>query len=320
MHRWYDFGTLTWSADQDFGNSLTSDPGVMFDGSGLIHVFWRGTNAHLQHAYMPYAGQWVTSPAEDLGGNIFLGTGPTAATRWPGQSLDAFWRGGDSHLHHRAFDANAGWAPEDVVDTSATLASSPAATTWGYGRIDVFAKIGSDLQHRVWSQTMNVPVLGQIQSNWCWATSGQMISTYWGKEVDECRSAAHATGLHCCLTPLPNGCNVGGIADYTWMGFAFDTTIDTGHSVTLDQAYNEVANYRPWDHGIIWLDANGNPDGGHDVVGIDLFWFDDDWWVVINDPEPQGQGSSYVQRYSEYYNGTPGVSLGDWDILNIRPL
>jgi hypothetical protein len=287
-----------------------SDPS---GGGALFDIFWRGSTGHLMHATMPYNGQWVPSPEEDLGGSIAAGSTPTAAARDPGQSLDVFWRGTDDKLKHKFYRVGAGWSAVDTVDSSLVLASSPEATSWGPGRVDVFAKSGSTIRHRVWSSSMYVDLRGQTQSNWCWATTGQMITRYWGNEFSQCQQASHATGQNCCATPGSAACNVGGLADYNWMGFATDSTAATGLPVTVEQAQAMTALKRPWDHGILW-----DGGGAHGVVGTDLFWFDNQYWVTINDPSPVNVGSKYVQSYSDYLR-VPGVSTGDWDFYNIRP-
>lgn len=319
MHRWLDYASGAWSANEDFGRTLGSDPAVMYRGTdpsgggALFDIFWRATSGHLMHATMPYNGQWAPSPEEDLGGLIASGTVPTAAPRDPGQSLDVFWQGTDAKLKHKFYRIGSGWSAVDTVDSSMTLASSPEAMSWGPGRVDVFVKSGSTLKHRVWSSSMYVDLRAQTQSNWCWATTGQMISRYWGHEFSQCQQASHASGKNCCATPSSAACNVGGLADYAWMGFATNDTSSTGAPITVAQAQSMAALKRPWDHGIIWVGG-----GAHGVVGTDLFWFDNQYWVTINDPSPQNQGSNYVQTYSDYL-GIPGVSIGDWDYYNIRP-
>jgi hypothetical protein len=318
MHQWYEYPTQIWYPVEDFGNTLASDPAVMFRGTDaagngtVFDIFWRGTDTHLKHATMPYNGQWVPSPPEDLGGALYSGSVPTAAPRWNGTAFDVFWRDTSSHLRHRGWDVSTGWLPPDTIDGTTTLASSPRAMSWGHGRVDVFATIGTKLKQRTFSRTMEVTLFGQEQSNWCWATSGQMISRYWNREKSQCAQATHAFGGNCCANP--SSCNYGGLADLAWLGLQFTDSSATGKPITLDQVRAEVDAGRLWDHGIIWVGG-----GAHDVTMIDAFWFDNDWWVVVNDPSPQGSGSTYIERYSEYYNGTPGVSIGDWDFYQIRP-
>lgn len=317
MHQWFDYTSQTWSGVEDFGGNLASDPAAMFRGTdasgngGLFDIFWRGTDGALKHQTMPYNGNWVPSPVENLGGAIYSGSSPTAAPRWGGQAFDVFWRGTDSLLKHRYYQTSTGWTAQDTVDGSTTLSSAPQAMSWGSGRVDLFAKVGSKLKQRTFSRTLEVTLFGQEQTNWCWAASGRMISRYWGHEVSECAQATHAFGGNCCANPA--SCNYGGLADLAWLGLQSSNSQATGAPITLEQARAEVAAGRVWDHGIIWVGG-----GAHDVTMVDAFWFDNDWWVVVNDPSPVGAGSTYVQRYSQYLS-VPGVSIGDWDFYNIHP-
>jgi hypothetical protein len=318
-HQWYDLTTSSWSGVEDFGGTLESDPAVIFnDGAqagAKFDIFYRGANGRLKHKIMSDVTGWVPGPEEEVGGSIRSGTTPTAAVRWPGVAIETFWVGTDSKLRRRPYHVNTGWGTTETVDPNLTISGSPQAMSWGAGRVDVFAKSGSQVMQRTWTRTMEVAQIAQTQSNWCWATTGQMISRYWNREKTQCEQATQALndGTNCCANP--SACNFGGLANYPWMGLQVQDSMATGLPITIEQARTEVVARRPWDHGILWTDANGNVTGAHGVVGIDAFWFDNQWWVVINDPSG---GVSYVQSYAAYLS-VPGVSRGDWDFYNIRP-
>jgi uncharacterized protein YkwD len=80
----------------------------------------------------------VSGPWESLAGPI--GSAPAVSSAAPG-TADAFVRGTDNQLWHRAFDGTTwgSWQPLGGV-----LSAEPAAVSWG-GRTDVFIR-GSDLQ------------------------------------------------------------------------------------------------------------------------------------------------------------------------------
>jgi hypothetical protein len=68
---------------------------------------------------------------------------------------------------------------EEAVDTATTLASDPQAMSWGQGRVDLFAKVGTTLQHRTWTNSI-LPLFGQETDYWCWVATAQMIGSHFG--------------------------------------------------------------------------------------------------------------------------------------------
>ena len=95
------------------------------------------------------AAKFTTStPWTSLGGRV---TSKAAATSWSATRVDAFVRGTDNAIYHRAWNGSTWAAWESLGGTSL---SGPAAVSWGPNRIDVFVR-GSDnqLYHRWWYGT-----------------------------------------------------------------------------------------------------------------------------------------------------------------------
>ena len=92
---------------------------------------------------------------QSLGGSVT--SAPDASSWGPGR-LDVFVRGFDGKsLKHRYYVANNGWSTWQNLDAPCAVAnpldcgltSAPAAVSWGWGRIDVFARgPDGDLWHR----------------------------------------------------------------------------------------------------------------------------------------------------------------------------
>jgi hypothetical protein len=303
-HKSLNYSNNIWTAEEDLQIAIQSDPAAMYRNNGIMDVFWAGSDQHLKHIWYPYNNTW--SWVQDLGGTLASGSSPTATRRWNG-SMDVFWRGTDNRLKHKWYPFNGDWSWEQ--DLGGNMASSPDATSWGSGRMDIYAKDASSGQmaHKLWSEDANVDVISQPTGSWCWAATGQMIMRYFGVEKSQCEQANYAFGqTNCCQSPqndstTPAACNKGGRAAYGHWGFNTSSQSGNNGAAKLADIKKQVALARPWDHCIKFSDG-----GHHIVAGIDEFYFDGDDWVVINNPNGSGQ---YMQRYSQYV-GSYG-SCGD---------
>ncbi len=79
----------------------------------------------------------------------------------------------------------------------------------------------------------------------------------------------------------------------------------------------------PLGHEIDWCLNPPDPEcatygwGVHFVAGNQGFSFNNAYWVVVNDPEPPGVGTSYVDTYAHYYEIT-NYQYGAYDFYNIH--
>ncbi len=145
-HKYYDVaygwkpGQTTFEA---LGGTLASDPAAVCWGNARIDLFYKGTDATLQHRYWTPSG-W--SAVESLGGGL---AGKPAASSRGLNKLDVFVRGTDNALYHKWYDGGVWYNYENL---GGTLASDPTAVSWSSDRIDVFYK-GTDgtLQHRFYT-------------------------------------------------------------------------------------------------------------------------------------------------------------------------
>jgi hypothetical protein len=85
------------------GGALASEPSPVNTSSGVLDVFWRGTDSALWHKWFT-GGVW--------GGPQSLGDGPLPgpphAVGQPSGVIDVFWQGTDNGLWHAWFSG--AWA------------------------------------------------------------------------------------------------------------------------------------------------------------------------------------------------------------------
>lgn len=116
------------------------------------------------------------------------------------------------------------------------------------------------------SYIVNVPVVRQEQSNWCWDADSKCILEYYGTVVQQCDIATYAIGGNCCSSPSScNQTNVfqgskGVIGVLSKFGKIASTRIQS--TIPMSQILSELQANRPFILGIMW-----NGGGGHVVVG-----------------------------------------------------
>ncbi len=122
-------------------------------GYGRIDVFARGQDNGLWHKTYDISNGWYGW--ESLGGYI---TSDPAVVSLEDGRLDVFARGLDNGLWHIAYySSNNDWLPRNShpgwnnwESLGGSLTSGPAAGSWGYGDIQVFAR-GED--NGLWERT-----------------------------------------------------------------------------------------------------------------------------------------------------------------------
>jgi hypothetical protein len=85
--------------------TIASDPAVITNSSGMVEVFWRGTDANLWQSW--FTGAW--NGPQQLGFGP-LASAPVAVTQ-PGGAASVFWKGTDAAMWH-AYWANGWHGPE----------------------------------------------------------------------------------------------------------------------------------------------------------------------------------------------------------------
>src|SRR5689334_20630638 len=83
---------------------------------------------------------------------------------------------------------------------------------------------------------LNVPLIPQSTCCWCWAASGDMVMTYTGHPMPQCKQAAYQFGQtesSCCASPPAGACVSGGIVEIGHYGFTYQ---QTGGSTPLTPA------------------------------------------------------------------------------------
>jgi murein DD-endopeptidase MepM/ murein hydrolase activator NlpD len=168
-HKWYTSPTVGGSGWSEGlwenlgapeGRVLNSDPGAVSWSYGRVDVFARASSGDaLWHRWFVRGHGWYNW--EKIGG--VLNSGPGVSSWEPGR-LDVFALGTDDKLRHKWYVQGQGWSGglwENLgAPSGLTLTSDPGVVSWGYGRIDVFARASDNaLWHRWYMR-------GQGWSNW----------------------------------------------------------------------------------------------------------------------------------------------------------
>jgi hypothetical protein len=156
---------------------------------------------------------------------------------------------------------------------------------------------------------LGVPLDGQHQSNWCWAASGQMITSYFGHGVSQCKQVNDANGMsNCCNLPTPGACNVGGTTHIDNYGF-------TRTVVTTPIGFKSLQCELSSDKRAMIFDLRWDGGGGHTIVLRGYDASNGEQWLWVNNPLPVDAGNSYLLSYDDYVDG-PGYFYGrtEWGI------
>ena len=178
------------------------------------------------------------------------------------------------------------------------------------------------------------PIVGQQESNWCWAASGQMDDEYVDPlpAVVQCQEANAVFGpggadpqagwSDCCVNPGSNACNAGDGGSNSQYPFTYFQAASP--PMTWDQLrYQLWMVNKPVVFAWNWCPcpctlANGC--GAHVMVATGYATdAQSNQWVYINNPEPVGQGDFQCMSYSEWAQDTSSsdpfgwhTTQGDW--------
>lgn len=145
-----DSPAFTWPVDVGSPSTLASAPGVAANGdfTQQMDLFWVDNSNELRQAELNVWSGWTIDPGNpaDLGPDpVSPGSPPPAATSWAPGRLDVVQLGntrGGCQLYHLPYD-NGGWYPWESVPAANEpvfdCAFSPAISSWGPGRLDIFA-------------------------------------------------------------------------------------------------------------------------------------------------------------------------------------
>jgi hypothetical protein len=145
---------------------------------------------------------------------------------------------------------------------------------------------------------LSVELDPQQQSNWCWASTTQMIASYYDVFLTQCAMANVNTGrTDCCTNSAsasdPNKCNQGGWWMLSQNGFSVK---DTSTALTYAQLSSEFASNRPVAFAWGWTGG-----GGHAMVATGAWTSADNrQWVTFNDPWAPNVGDRTDVLYTDW--------------------
>lgn len=130
-------------------------------------------------------------------------------------------------------------------------------------------------------QKLTVPMIGQDQTNWCWAACLQMVLAYTKQHHKQCDFASFALNCFCCQIPVPYYCNSPlNAADISklFTQYRINSAYTEGF-VTFATLSAEIESRRPVEAGILWNDQTG-----HVVLVVGTAIISGKQVVYINDP------------------------------------
>jgi hypothetical protein len=157
------------------------------------------------------------------------------------------------------------------------------------------------------SSLLDVPLDPQLQSEWCWAASAEMVMAYLGTNVEQCAQANYLFGRTDCCTNADSAedlseCNQPGWPNWSYWGFSFEETA-IGTALSFAQLQTEIAANRPV--GFAWSWSTG---GGHYMVATGTEVGDDGTqYVTINDPWAPNIGDQVTLTYTDWVAGPAGT-------------
>ena len=158
-------------------------------------------------------------------------------------------------------------------------------------------------------------LVGQEQSNWCWAACSNAILYFYDSDTTQCEIANYARQQQswctkdCCDYPSSSCCNranclygANGNIDDILNNFGSIGSIGHDSALTVGQIIHEFC---WWHHHcrpfiIRWGWSNG---GGHFLVAQAIF-VNDDTLIAYMDPEPVNQGSYHIADYDYVVSAT----------------
>ena len=153
--------------------------------------------------------------------------------------------------------------------------------------------------------TLDVSLDPQLENNWCWAASGEMIMSYLGTTVPQCAQANYSVGrTDCCTNPASASnateCDQGGWP--AWGYWGFNATL-TGTALSFAQLQAEFAANRPV--GFAWAWDSG---GGHYMVATGASTDEDNvQYVSFNNPWAPNVGDQVTLTYEEWVGSIIGT-------------
>jgi hypothetical protein len=185
QHRWSDDQGTTWSSWTSLpnGGTFIGTPSAVSDGAGRLEVVGLGSNGRLYHntfvngSWIGWSnirgsdGQWpwkVTDEGILTGGTLYDFDSSPVLTSWGPGRMDLFVYEGSSatgvgagnHLLH-TWTENGNWSGHwEELGGRGWFQGTPTATSWGSGRIDVFARGENNRLLHLWFDN------GQWVSDW----------------------------------------------------------------------------------------------------------------------------------------------------------
>lgn len=155
---------------------------------------------------------------------------------------------------------------------------------------------------------LNVPMIKQTESNWCWAACADMVTDYYGNAgLAQCDFANLLFGFNlCCSAPSSALCNSGcqlNDVSKVLSHYGINSSL-TQSNVSFSTLDFEILNSRPVEVAYYWLDSQGQIVGGHVALVIQTGVVNGQQAVRVNDPAYGSGGVLYSNLITAYGQGT----------------
>jgi hypothetical protein len=342
-----------WSSDKPgdrrVGSSAGGSPAVACKNG--LHVFWRASTGTLAAAVSSNGTDWTRQdPGGAVSEDVTLVESPETkqvfvarSTSGKSSSLLKVDYAGTNPLGNERTDVPLTDFSESYVSDTAiaggrSLGSGMELTLF---RNHLEPKAGYLRTHYAnLVDSSAVPLIGQEQSNWCWAASTEMVFEFHGRPTSQCALAKQQAMIrwacdpwdsnplqysfcdtvrttNCCGTPTGF---FDAVCNYPWyeamvlgsLGVPYSVT-QTGERFSHARVEAEIKARRPFMFSWRWPGG-----GGHLMVVKDAFRAEGREYLVVNDPGPMGEGSEWIVDHAAWDTTTPDHSFGRV-YYNIRP-
>ena len=205
---WWSTLILPWTSLGAPPNGVIGNPAVVSWGPGRIDLFVEGGDHKLWQSWTACSGCSWQPWAQPVGTDGTLAS-PPAVTSWAPGRIDVIVQGTDGNYYWRDWDTSswsANWLVLGAPTPGATVGEQAAVTTYGPGRLDIFAR-GADNKLwqtalinesglGVWFQPLGTQgVLNSAPAADWWNGSGQNVVTVFVQGTDSrLYQASYASG------------------------------------------------------------------------------------------------------------------------------
>jgi|RhiMethySRZTD1v2_1073278.scaffolds.fasta_scaffold04865_4 peptidase C39-like protein len=163
-------------------------------------------------------------------------------------------------------------------------------------------------------RSLRVPMIEQIEGNWCWAACIQMIMAFFGDDLDQCSVAGLLfSDRNCCANrrSCNEGCDPEDVERVLESPPLEVNCRREDGVISFESIVNEIDGGRPVAVGILWRNSEGEQTGGHLIIVRGWRIHNNKQYVKVNDPF-YGPGDVPYSKLRTYYGPPDDDVDGVW--------